>query len=117
MKEDLIELADIYRPQEASALLFQDDEIIVDAPALSRSVAHFSNVDWKWLKKMSDIYGKPSSTFHSHPCAAIPSGTDRHYMKMWAIAGWDCKWLILSDTNNLRAWKYSIENGVYEVKI
>jgi len=66
-------------------------------------MAHFRDENLEQLLEWIEEYGKPSAIFHSHPCAAIPSGTDMMYMKT-SIPFWGCVWLIMSDKMVLRAW-------------
>lgn len=103
-----------YKPQEACALVFQNGKHIVDMPAGSRSVGHFSNISPKWIAQQMDKFGTPDAIFHSHPCAAVPSMTDEAYMKRVGVIWRNIIWLIMSDKMQIRAWKYNIQNKKIE---
>lgn len=94
------------RPNEAAGYLFKKNEIFKKIVTGNHSIAHFFDENPEQLLKWINEYGKPSGIFHSHPCAAIPSGTDMIYMRT-SIPFWGCIWLIMSDRMVLRAWTIS----------
>lgn len=114
--EDLVALTKKHLPNEASAFLFQDNEIVVPAEAEERSPGHFAGVSPLKTAELIKEYGTPSSLFHSHPCAAIPSSTDKVYMKP-TIAIYKCPWLIMSNDYNLRAWTLDAEGKAQEMSL
>lgn len=100
---ELVEITKRAYPNEACALLFKDNTIVIECDPMEKSVAHFAKVDPEWIGEEIDKYGIPSSLFHSHPCAAVPSCTDVIYMRT-TILLWNCDWLIMSNKMKLRAW-------------
>ena len=113
----LIQITENCKPNEAAAILFENNTIVIEMNPMSKSVAHFSDIDPIAVSKLIDEYGIPSTLFHSHPCAAIPSSTDLTYMYS-TIAIWHSPWLIMSDKMKLRCWTIHRNHPIeIEVKI
>lgn len=102
---DLVDITKSHKPNECCCLLFNDNKTIVDVTehAKSLSPGHFGEIDIKIVSQLIDQCGKPTSIFHSHPCEAFVSGTDLRYM-IPTIKIWNCIWLIMSDTFELKAF-------------
>ena len=99
----LVEITREESPNEASAFLFEDNTVVVKAEPNRKSIGSFDDIDPAWVCGLIDKYGKPSALFHSHPCAAVPSGKDLQFM-IGTISVWGSVWLIMSDKMKLRAW-------------
>ena len=100
---ELIEWTLAERPNEAAGYLFKQNALFKKIITGNHSVAHFYEENPEQLLKWINKYGKPTAIFHSHPCAAIPSGTDYVYMKT-TIPFFQCVWFIMSNELKLRAW-------------
>lgn len=109
--EQLVEITKRAYPNEASAFLFDNNKIVIEANPLEKSIAHFSNIDPVWVAELITKHGNPTSLFHSHPCSAHPSFTDFRYM-ITTIGFWNCVWLIMSSTYRLRAWTLDMNKQI-----
>ena len=99
----LVDWAKSEKPCEAAGYLFVDNTIFKKIITTDKSVGHFFDHDTENLLRLITKFSYPTAVFHSHPCAAIPSGTDRYYMQT-TIPFFGCIWLIMSDRMRLRAW-------------
>lgn len=105
--DELVEISRRNSPNEACAYLFENNTRIIEAFPTDRSSAHFSSIDPEIVAKMVDKYGPPTALFHSHPCQATPSFTDKTHMLPTTLV-WGAPWLIMSDREVLRAWVMKI---------
>ena len=99
----LVEWTKEESPNEAAGYLFCQNTIFKKIITGNHSGAHFVAENPEQLLRWIEKYGSPTAIFHSHPCAAIPSGTDLEYMST-TIPIFDCVWFIMSNTMRLRAW-------------
>lgn len=104
----LVEITKKHKPNEASAMLFDSNTIVEEMINDEQTGAHFVSNDEAQLE-LIEKHGIPSALFHSHPCSAVPSAMDILYMKT-TCPGYNCIWLIMSNTMNLRAW--TLHNGI-----
>jgi len=102
----LIEWTKWEYPNEAAGYLFKDNTIFKKIVTGNHSGAHFFDDNLPQLLEWIDEFGSPSAIFHSHPGAAMPSGTDYHYMQT-TIPFFGCVWFIMSANYKLRAWSLS----------
>jgi len=110
---ELIEWTLAEKPNEAAGYLFVENSIFKKIITGNHSVGHFIDDNLSKLAVWIGKYGAPSAIFHSHPCAATPSGTDYIYMKN-TIPLFHCVWLIMSDRMKLRAWSLT-NNPMYGI--
>lgn len=105
--KELVILTEEHKPDEVGAYLFKDNTVIKPMNKDGFRWCSFQDIDpeetYNWVKE----FGKPSAIFHSHPCEAIPSITDKAYMHT-TIQIYNCVWLIMSNKLKVRAW--TIEN-------
>lgn len=99
----LIDWTKAEKPYEAAGYLFADNSLFIKIITTDKSPGHFFDHDTEKLLGHITKYGKPTAIFHSHPCPAIPSIIDRHYMQT-TIPFFGCIWLIMSSSMRLRAW-------------
>ena len=102
----LIEWTKSEYPNESAGYLFKDNSIFKKIVTENHSGAHFFDENMGQLLKWIEKWESPSAIFHSHPCAAVPSGVDYHYMQT-TIPFFGCVWLIMSNNFKLRAWSLS----------
>ena len=115
IKEQLDRITQVAFPNEASALLFKNNTIVIEANPEERSPVYFDEIDPFWVADQIVKHGNPTALFHSHPGTAYPSSIDYKYMTT-TIAFWKCVWLIMSSNYTLRAW--TLENGNFkEIKV
>lgn len=117
--DKLIEWTLSEKPNEAAGYLFKENTLFEKIITGNHSVAHFFDDNLGKLAGWIEKYGKPTAIFHSHPCAAIPSGTDLVYMRN-TIPFFECIWLIMSNDLKLRAWtlrEITLMTNEVEVKI
>ncbi len=111
IKEQLDRITQRAYPNEASALLFKDNTIVIEANPKEKSPVHFAEIDPLWLAELVDKYGNPTALFHSHPCTAYPSSIDHRYM-FTTISFWNCVWLIMSSSHTLKAWTLDMDKQI-----
>lgn len=116
---ELVEWTLSEKPNEAAGYLFKENSIFEKIITGDHSVGHFFDDNLERLAGFIEEYGKPTAIFHSHPCAAVPSGMDRRYMET-TIPFFGCIWLIMSNDLKLRAWtlrEITLITNEVEVKI
>jgi len=103
----MVEAAKKSYPDEAHGYLFNNNLVFEEGIASEKSSGHFVGS----MDQMFDLASKynnkpPSSLFHSHPCAAVPSYTDLNEMRMFYKFWGKIPCFILSGNYKLRAWIY-----------
>lgn len=113
--DKLVEITRRASPNEACAFLFDNDTLVIEATPHHSSAVSFDDIDDEWILSLIERYGIPSSLFHSHPGAAVPSYKDFNHM-ISTIAIWKVVWLIMSNKMKLEAWTLEKLNGEYDIK-
>lgn len=103
--EELRTKAKKTRSEETCGLLFGHEEresfVVIEfkiLPNIDHSTVHFTIDPMTLYETLINAEERGLSLvaiFHSHPMGAVPSGTDKKYMKFWPVP-----WLILSKTSN-----------------
>jgi len=114
--EQLVEWTKAEKPNEAAGYLFNHNSLFKKIITDNKSVVHFFDDNIEKLLRMVEKYGYPTAIFHSHPCSAVPSGTDYNYM-ITTIPFFKCVWLIMSSKMELRAWSLDRFDRVKEIEV
>jgi proteasome lid subunit RPN8/RPN11 len=108
--------------EETCGLLFghkdEDSFVVMEFKILQnidRSIVRFTIDPMTLYETLIDAEKRGLSLvaiFHSHPMGAVPSGTDKKYMRFWPVP-----WLILSKTNNKFGVFISDEDTYQRIKM